>query len=141
MEINTDYLSESIKQTLGEDVSYAEEVALRKPKVFFRPDDRTSPDFPTYVHVDEQGISYIGFITVYGSHAEKRPPVYFEPRTPIRIVQRIAKKIQDITSEECAQAYKELTTQEAVRDWLQKKYPYMTITLDSLITVHRVEYV
>jgi hypothetical protein len=141
MQINTDYLSESIKQTLGEDVSYAEEVAHHKPRIFFRPDDRTSPDFPTYAHANEQGISYIGFITVYGSHAEKRPPVYSEPRVPIRIVQRVAKKIQNITSEECSQAYKELTTSESVRDWLQKKYSYMTITLDSLITVHRIEYV
>ncbi len=53
---DTSYLSEFDLQTLAEDSLYEKEIRELRPKIFFRPDDRTSPLFPTYFKADSKGI-------------------------------------------------------------------------------------
>lgn len=138
---DTSYLSEYDLQTLGEDIRYREEVIRRKPTVFFRVGDRTAPSCPAYLHVDEYGISYLGFIEKYGSHQEQIAPTLLPKRLPIRILSRTAMSISSVDEELFNRAYEELQSTKALQDWLQKKYPSDQVTQDSIVTVYEITYV
>lgn len=137
---DTSYLSRLELQTLGEDLRYHDEIQSRKPKVFFRPGDRTHVSHPNYIPQDEGEHITIGIILEYGNHAEKKPPVILSPRIPVRIVSREAKTIAAITHSEYIAAYAELTDANSLLAWLTEKYPHLTFSLDSLVTVYTIEY-
>ena len=137
---DTSYLPEFHLQTLAEDVRYVAEVMDHCPSSFFRPDDRTALSYPGYWKSDRQGISYIRFITKYGSHPRKEPPIFLPMSVPVRVLSREAKRLSGISSEECAAAYRELKSPTAVLEWLKQKYPDHKLDLHSTITLYRVEY-
>ncbi len=138
---DTSYLSELDLQTLAEDKQYEAEILRRRPTTFFRPGDRTSPTHETFFRADSRGISYIGFIDEYGSHAAKQPARFLPNRIAVRVNTREAKKVAEITQEECAGAYEDLATPESILRWLQKKYPDAQLTPDSVITVYKIDYI
>lgn len=140
MGVDTSYLSELDLQTLADDIKYKQEIAENTPTVFFRPDDRTSEESPTYWRVNEEGLSYIGLIKEYGSHEEKRPPTFIEPRTPVVIVDRYTKRIDEVSKEEYEDAYNDLKDTESLCGWVQKKYSNKVITLSTIVTVYRIKY-
>lgn len=137
---DTSYLSEQDFNTVGEDARYQQEVLERRPTIFFRPGDRTSPSHPNHLQQHSGSALYIGFIKEYGSHATQKPPTFLSPRIPVRIVSQVAKKICDISSAECTLTYRELSTPEKVLAWLQEKYPTTELTLDSTVTVYEISY-
>lgn len=137
------YLPERDRQTLSEDVSYKPEILARHPTIFFRPGDRTSPQRPLYTHADAQGLSNLGLIVKYGSHALRVPPVHEEPRMRIRVISLEAKKVRDITADEYSHGYQEIHDAASLISWLQKKYPEDkdAFTLDFIVTLHHIAYV
>jgi hypothetical protein len=135
------YLSEEDRQTLSGDASYLPEILERHPTIFIRPDDRTSPNRSLYVHADEQGVSNLGLIVQYGSHEMKIPPIHREPRIKMRVISREAKKISEMSDEEFSGAYEEIHDTGSAISWLRRKYPERRFTKNSIITVHKIEYV
>jgi len=139
--LDTSYLSEYGRQILSEDILYLPEVTSnQRPTVFFRPGNRISPVHPAYWKSNEEGVSYIRFIKVYGSHKQQVPPTYFPEQVCVRIIARYTKAISAITIEECKKAYSELIDPETIRTWLQQKYPGCALSIDSSITVYAIEY-
>jgi hypothetical protein len=86
-------------------------------------------------------MSYLGLIIKYGSHEKQIPAVHEEPRIRMRVISRVAKSIAEITREEFVNAYSEIHDHSSVIGWLERKYPNHAFTTDSIITVHRIEYV
>ena len=137
---DTTYLPKFYLETLGEDQGYYAEVMERKPTVFFRPYDRTASNHPNYWPSDKEGLSYIGFILEYGSLERRQLPTYMDHRVSARILDRDAKKISEITPEEFASTYEEITDSKALCGWLGNKYPNTQFSDDSIVTVYRVTY-
>lgn len=135
------YAPERELQKLCEDQRYYEEIISTHPKVFFRPGDRTSPTNSRYLRANEHGISYLAFITKYGSHADKQLPEFLPQRIEVRVKDRVCKKVSNVTKEELENAYAEITTPENLCTWLNNKYPHEPVSPDSLVTVHTIEYV
>jgi hypothetical protein len=111
-----------------------------KPTVYFRPEDRTSASHPTYWQVDEFGNSYIGFIETAGSHELKQPPVLHKDVYEVEVIDRITKKLSQVTKEELDSSFTQINSQEALLIYLQQKYPSMSITQNSVVTVYQVRY-
>jgi hypothetical protein len=138
--IDTTYLSAYDLQTLAEDMSFEVEVVSQRPTIFFRPDDRTDPSFPTYWRADAAGVSYIGFITVYGSHAAKTPPSFKEPRIKVRVLSREVRKVSDVREVEYLKAYRDIRDAPGLCAYLRAKYPAFDCTASATVTVYGIEY-
>lgn len=138
--VDTSYLPTFCLETLGEDARYYVEVLERRPQVFFRIGDRTSPNDSRHWPITADGIGYLGFITHYGSHVKRQLPTYLPERLQVRLHKRETKPLRAITPAECAEAYRELATPADVLAYLRKKYPDTPLTPDSTVTVYTIEY-
>ena len=137
---DTHYLHDIDLQTLAEDaILFTRERQRRVPHMFIRPDDRTAPSCPVYLRASEQGVSYLGLISEYGSHEHRRPPV-FSGRIKIRVVSRTVKAIADISDEEFGRAYTSVSDAASAIRYLEGKYPGRSFSRSTLVTVYTIAY-
>ncbi|MCB9763367.1 MAG: hypothetical protein H6739_26610 [Alphaproteobacteria bacterium] len=133
--VDTRYLDDADRRTLGESADRREAIRGGDLRVFFRPGDRTQPGHPN--HIPDR--CFVGVIAHHGSHRSRTPPT-LSLRRAAMVIARDCRPIHAWPLSALRGAGLSPADHRSLLRYLRRKYPRETLDLSSRVTRIEVVY-